>query len=327
MEKPILIAATSLDEQAYGPVSRILEEKGYPVIIYRTDKVLSGEEEFSVEIKTNGELTLSYDNTPISPSDISAAWYRKIAAFSTEGTTADRAKQMHINNEVKSLHDTIWSVYPDEIWLNSPDKMRLAERKLGQLMLAKELGFSIPQTVISSSWNEINSKLLTDGRLMVVKMLRGVISDKDKLKALYTTVLDEDEVDAIKDATTPFPGIYQPFIDKFREWRVTVVGDKVFPTSIYTDTSAKDDWRKHQLTKAVMFKSEQLPEDIEEKCISFLGRMGLKFGAFDFIEKPNGEVIFLECNPNGQYGWLEESLEFPISESIALELIKISSKA
>lgn len=52
--------------------------------------------------------------------------------------------------------------------------------------------------------------------------------------------------------------------------------------------------------------------------------MGLKFGAFDFIETAPGEVIFLECNSNGQYGWLEETLGLPISHAIADELIKIA---
>lgn len=42
------------------------------------------------------------------------------------------------------------------------------------------------------------------------------------------------------------------------------------------------------------------------------------------IEDPDGRIVFLECNPNGQYGWLEEQLGFPISQAIAGELIKIA---
>jgi hypothetical protein len=52
--------------------------------------------------------------------------------------------------------------------------------------------------------------------------------------------------------------------------------------------------------------------------------MGLKFGAFDLVERPDGQIVFLECNPNGQYGWLEEDLGLPISESIAAELVNIA---
>ena len=101
-------------------------------------------------------------------------------------------------------------------------------------------------------------------------------------------------------------------------------GDDVYPAAIYTKSDAKDDWRKYQLTPSVEFKHEALPEDLEVKCVQYLTEMGLKFGAFDFIEKPDGEIVFLECNPNGQYGWLEEKLGFPISEAIANVLIKIA---
>lgn len=103
---------------------------------------------------------------------------------------------------------------------------------------------------------------------------------------------------------------------------MTVVGERVFSAAIYTDECAKDDWRRLQLTPAVQFKKEQLPERVDERCIQYLGKMGLRFGAFDFIEKPDGEIVFLECNPNGQYGWLEEELGLPISEAVAAELIK-----
>jgi hypothetical protein len=55
--------------------------------------------------------------------------------------------------------------------------------------------------------------------------------------------------------------------------------------------------------------------------------MGLRFGAFDLIEEPDGNVVFLECNPNGEYFWLEESLGFQISDAVAAELIKITNSS
>ncbi|GAC1390980.1 MAG: hypothetical protein NVSMB46_01990 [Candidatus Saccharimonadales bacterium] len=324
MEKPILITASSLDEHAYASVATILEDRGYPVVVYKTDKVLSGEEDFNLTISSQGSLSVSYDQQNISPDAIGAAWYRKVAAFSTGDNSEDRAKHLYIQNEIKAVHDTVWSLYPDEVWLNSPDKMRQCDRKLGQLLVAQEIGFEIPHTVVSSNWDDISEQLLIDYPQMIVKMVRGVISEKDELRAMYTTVLNEQKVKTLKGHVTPFPGIYQPFIDKAREWRVTVVGDKVFPAAIYTSTSAKHDWRLHQLTDAVQFKQDELPDEIEEKCHRYLGKMGLKFGAFDFIETYAGQTIFLECNSNGQYGWLEDELKFPISEAIADELMTIA---
>ena len=48
---------------------------------------------------------------------------------------------------------------------------------------------------------------------------------------------------------------------------------------------------------------------------------GLMFGAFDFIVDQNGDWIFLEINPNGQWLWLEKILGLPISKKIVDYLV------
>lgn len=45
--------------------------------------------------------------------------------------------------------------------------------------------------------------------------------------------------------------------------------------------------------------------------------MNLNFGCFDFIKAKSGCYYFLECNPNGQWLWLEIDLGIPISKSIS----------
>jgi len=67
-----------------------------------------------------------------------------------------------------------------------------------------------------------------------------------------------------------------------------------------------------------------VPDEIAHRRILFIQKMGLGFGAFDFVEQHDGKIVFLECNPNGQYGWLEEDLGFPISASIASALVRVA---
>ena len=69
----------------------------------------------------------------------------------------------------------------------------------------------------------------------------------------------------------------------------------------------KIDWRqgydynlKHELIT--------LPTEIEDFCKRYLRELHLNFGCFDFIVEPSGEYVFLECNPNGQWRWIEEEL-------------------
>jgi hypothetical protein len=324
MEKTILIASSSSDEHAHGPVSAILQAHGFPVAVYKTDKVLSGDEQFTLSITEGGELGITYQGTSISPESLSAGWYRKVANFSLPDAEQNLSKQLYMNNEVRALHDTIWPLFPSEMWLNAPTKIAEGERKLRQLMVAKEIGFTILETIVTNDWDAISSLQSRKNRPVAVKMMRGIIADNNQIKGFHTTPLDIAAIDNLKTSTVPFPGLIQPFADKYREWRVTTIGEDVFSAAIYTDETAKDDWRKHQSTPAVTFKDEHLADDVSEQCIQYLSKMGLQYGAFDFIEQPDGQIIFLECNPNGQYGWLEEDLGFPISQSIASHLMKIA---
>ena len=50
--------------------------------------------------------------------------------------------------------------------------------------------------------------------------------------------------------------------------------------------------------------------------------MNQHYGAFDFIVTPSGEYVFLECNSNGQWYWIELETGMNISGAIAEHLIK-----
>jgi hypothetical protein len=44
---------------------------------------------------------------------------------------------------------------------------------------------------------------------------------------------------------------------------------------------------------------------------------GLNFASLDMIVTPDGEFVFLELNPNGQWLWLEYELGLPLVASMA----------
>jgi hypothetical protein len=48
----------------------------------------------------------------------------------------------------------------------------------------------------------------------------------------------------------------------------------------------------------------------------------LRFGAFDLIEQPNGEFVFLEVNPAGNWLWLEDRVNVPISDRLVAALLQ-----
>jgi hypothetical protein len=325
-QKPILIASSSFDEHTHAPVRERLLRGGYRVILYLTDRVLDGSDRLQIEISESGELKMSYEEQPLSPNAVAAAWYWKVGGFRIANAEHNVAKQLSLVNEMTQWNNTIWELYPVDLWLNAPSHIARAEMKLRQLLIAYEVGFKIPHTLATNDWGAIDHALLTPCGKIIVKMLRGVLADNNDLKVMYTTPLDRPAFEHLQNTTVPFPGLYQPFIEKAREWRVTVVGDDVFAAAIYTSKEAKDDWRRLQIRPAVQFRRERMPPEMEDICRAYLRRMELRYGAFDLIERPDGQIIFLECNPGGQHNWLEEELGLPIADAIASELIRIASR-
>jgi hypothetical protein len=61
---------------------------------------------------------------------------------------------------------------------------------------------------------------------------------------------------------------------------------------------------------------------MEDACIRLVKQLGLEFGAIDLILRPDGEYVFLEINPNGQWLWLEPASGLPFTDTLADLLIE-----
>lgn len=319
--KTILIASCAIDTANCTPVATNLRKRGYQAIVYEADKVASGSIQLDIDIQPQHGLVVQYQGKKLMLETIAAAWMRRPAIFSAP--QKDRTRQEYLDTERKMAQYTLWDTVPDKAWLNHPQRNEHAEHKLTQLAIAQAVGFTIPHTIVSNSWETIR-KGLPDK--IVVKPSRPALTTLQTTKSVCTTPFDNSQK-SLPTASMPFPGFWQPNIPKKREWRITVVGNTFFDAAIYTDDSAKDDWRIRQFTDSVQFKAETFPDKQKKMCLRYLKKFGLRFGAFDFIESDDGTITFLECNPNGQFMWLERDLGLPISNAIADELALIADRS
>jgi D-alanine-D-alanine ligase-like ATP-grasp enzyme len=58
-----------------------------------------------------------------------------------------------------------------------------------------------------------------------------------------------------------------------------------------------------------------------KKSLKKLGLAGMLFGALDFIYSKEGEYVFLELNPNGQWLWLEHESGYNLTKKVAENLL------
>lgn len=218
----------------------------------------------------------------------------------------------------------LWSFYKalEGFWLSSPDVIEAAENKPRQQRLAVELGFQVPDTLITNSLSR--AQVFAAGREIIGKPLRSALlnPDRDEGAIIYTSKMPslvEDDREGF--AATPL--ILQQEIKKRSDVRVTVVGERVFATSIDSQMrpETRVDWRKGQFDD-LPHRAISLDTELTTRCIAITKALGLRFGAIDLIEDEAGAFWFLEINPNGQWAWIERRTGQPISSAIVDELCR-----
>lgn len=116
------------------------------------------------------------------------------------------------------------------------------------------------------------------------------------------------------------PVVLQQYVSKQCDVRVTVIGTKIFAVAIRPPEEDNEiiDFRPRCLE--LKHEVVEFPEELRKSVLSYMEIMGLNFAAFDFAMDYDGRWHFLECNPNGQWLWLEVLTGLPLVETLARHL-------
>lgn len=203
-------------------------------------------------------------------------------------------------------------------WINPIWHNQRASCKAYQLKLAQELGLNIPETSITNDASQ-TATLFKNNRV-IYKTLSSFLTAKD---AIYTNEINLEDVLRRRAEIAMAPGIFQKYIEKKYELRVTVIGDKIFVVRINSqlceDTAI--DWRRNP--NPSLYELSELTPQTKEKLLLFHRILGLVYAAYDFIVDKEDREIFLECNPSGQWLWLENALGIEISKIMVDELTRV----
>jgi glutathione synthase/RimK-type ligase-like ATP-grasp enzyme len=185
-----------------------------------------------------------------------------------------------------------------------------------QQLQALKVGFLIPETLYSNSICDINSKFSSSN--FIYKAFDGGSLSEKSDRAIYTKLFEEEIESRHETAIAISPGIFQPYVNKKSELRITVIGNKVFPVRIYSqeNKNTQHDWRKYDLENTP-HEYCSIDTNTERMCVELLGLLNLNYGAIDIIESTEDEFVFLEINSNGQWLWLEMMTGAPIKKAIA----------
>jgi len=289
-----------------------------PFFRFNTDKFLS-HYQVNFTFKNGGssfELSVLDSNTNICSEQICGVWYRRPVnpLVNIKDTSKENLKELSL--EARLQYETIIRTLTRPLWVSNPDKLRYAEDRILQLKVAKAIGFEVPDTIISNSPKTVKAFVETFEKVCIKSLHLGTLEIDGSLRIFYTSIIEEGDWEIVEKSRF-FPLMLQQYIHKKHEYRITVVGKEVIPVKVIPeDNQAMVDWRIENGNR-VIYKLVSLPESVMQMSRSIVTELGVRFASMDVIESSNGDFYFLDLNPNGQWAWLDQTINTNIAAQLS----------
>ncbi|MCW2904946.1 MAG: ATP-grasp ribosomal peptide maturase [Streptosporangiaceae bacterium] len=197
-------------------------------------------------------------------------------------------------------------------WMSHPDAIAAVEySKPLQLRDAVRVGLTVPDTLIA-----------TRGAAAATWMDPSVDHIYKAFRAPFRPTAQRNQIVLARRITEDVPdelgaaSIFQRLIPG-TPIRLTVIGTEMHAAAIHADGDV--DWRLHQLDPGVL-TPVRTPDRIRALVSELMGHWGLTYGAWDFIATED-DWVFLEINPTGLWGFVEEATGLPLTDRIAAVLL------
>ncbi|RSO15391.1 ATP-grasp ribosomal peptide maturase [Streptomyces sp. WAC 06725] len=302
-----VLAVTSKDDPTADLVVRGLYRRGVPVV--RLDSA-----DFPHALTLAATLTsdglAGTVTTPSRAADLSGVrslYYRRPSGFGFPHL-AEQDARFALTQARYGLGGVLASL-PGCLYVNHPHRIGDAEFKPSGLAAAASCGFRLPPTLITSDPEAARTFIKEHGPV-IYKPLSTPLYRIDGVSC--TVEVAEVTAEEIDDTVAGTAHLFQRRVDKAADVRVTVIGEHVFCVRI---DSGLLDWRTDY--EALTYTVVQPPPGVPQALAAYLDHFRLVFGAFDFAVDRQGRWWFLECNPSGQWAWLEPETGLPMVAAMA----------
>ncbi|NKY39196.1 MvdC/MvdD family ATP grasp protein [Cellulomonas septica] len=251
--------------------------------------------------------------------DVGAVWWRRPQPFVLHDEVTRPHDRGFAHGECAAMVAGLWACMDAE-WVNDPDRDEVASRKMRQLQLAARLGLRVPRTCMTNDPAQARDFVGSEPSGVVYKSFSATPRTWRETRPVRAE--DVEMIDAVRFA----PVIFQELVPGGRDVRATVVDGQVFAAEIRADRSAYEfDFRIDTMNAPI--STHRLPDDVERRLVDLVATLGLRYGAADFRVAPDGEHVFLEVNPAGQWLFVELATGLPISAALADLLVRLDARA
>jgi glutathione synthase/RimK-type ligase-like ATP-grasp enzyme len=242
---------------------------------------------------------------------ITAVWWRRPQPFGLPATMKDVTHRRFAVSEAATAFSGLYQSM-DVLWVNDPLRDEAAHHKPWQLDVAQKIGLAIPATLMTSDPQEALDFWKRHDGDVIHKQFRALPEVYRETRRMRV----EDA--AFAEAIRLTPVIFQRFVDAVADVRITVIGDDLYAAA--ADTRKAEYPLDFRFNMNLKWEAHTLPPAVEDSLRVLMRRLGLEYGAIDMRLTPDGQYVFLEINPAGQFLWIEMETGQKISEALALRL-------
>lgn len=246
--------------------------------------------------------------------EFGSVWWRRPQPAQISADLSSETHRHFAANECAEALTGVWYSL-DAFWVNDPAKDHVAHRKVMQLRLAQQIGFDLPDTLITNDPGEAKHFIDSHGYRDVVYKAFSATEDAWRETRRFRPE-ELAQLDQVKYA----PVIFQEYVDAVYDIRITLVGDEIFAAAIHSQqTSYPTDFRMDMANAKIT--PVELPAKVQERLRQYRRALGLQYGAVDMRLRADGKYVFLEINPAGQWLFIEEATRQPIAAALARLLV------
>ncbi|MFJ5552353.1 MvdC/MvdD family ATP grasp protein [Streptomyces sp. NPDC093225] len=315
-----MILVVSYDEDHALAVIRRLESAGREVV--RVDLAdFPARGAITLDYAAGGEPahTLTPPTGRIRLDRCRVAWWRRVRPFTVDRALGTARDQNFAAVETgQALHGLFHAL--DCTWVNPPALDGAAHHKPYQWEVARRVGLTLPRTLVTNEPERARRFIDEVGVGRTVFKAFAAAADD----AWRETRLVRREYLGQLDSVRYAPVIFQEFVPG-ADLRVTVVGDRVLAAEIDASATRYPVDMRMVVGEAVV-RPVTLPGALTRSLLHLMRSLGLVYGAVDLRRRPDGEYVFFEVNPAGQWLFVEERTGLQITAEMAALLSRIDDQ-
>ena len=245
-----------------------------------------------------GSLTLP-SGRRLNLDDIHSVFWRNFSGVSVPPLKDFNQQQVAFNDSMSTMRSLMQA--SGTRWVNSWQAYQFHKEKPLQLSKAKQIGVTIPATLISNDPQEVREFVEVHQKVIFKPVYGGA----------HTKLVTEAhlELNRLTRALSISPVTIQEYIPG-TNIRSYVIGESVYTAEI---RSPALDFREDLEAELIPI---DLPEAVRKQCLAISQAFMLEWTAIDWRVKPTGEYVFLEANPSPMFVHFERQTGFPITQEL-----------